>query len=115
MDVKEAVAETIKNLMIPELTEIKERLALIETRLDKFEKRFDDMRADMNKRFEEHFNYNLERFRVLELHMANVLEEIRDLRRIFEDKVSKEDFRLSENEFEWKKQKKDFLLKFEDQ
>jgi hypothetical protein len=106
MDVKEAVAETIKNLIIPEFTEIKERLVLIETRLDGFEKRFDDMnkrfddmRADMNKRFEEHFNYNLERFRALELHIANVLEEIRDLRRIFEDKVSKEDFRLLDKRY----------------
>lgn len=100
------MAETIKNLIIPELTEIKERLVLIETRLDGFEKRFDDMnkrfddmRTDMNKRFEEHFNYNLERFRALELHIANVLEEIRDLRRIFEDKVSKEDFRLLDKRY----------------
>ena len=113
MDVKEAVAETIKNLIIPELTEIKEKLVLVETRLDGFEKRFDDMnkrfddmnkrfddmRADMNKRFEEHFNYNLERFRALELHIGNVLEEIRDLRRIFEDKVSKEDFRLLDKRY----------------
>jgi len=99
MDVKDAVAETIKNLIIPELTEIKEKLVLVETRLDGFEKRFDDIRADMNKRFEEHFNYNLERFRALELHIGNVLEEIRDLRRIFEDKVSKEDFRLLDKRY----------------
>jgi len=120
MDMKDAVAETIKNLIIPELTEIKEKLVLVETRLDGFDKRFDDMnkrfddmnkrfddmnkrfddmRADMNKRFEEHFNYNLERFRALELHIGNVLEEIRDLRRIFEDKVSKEDFRLLDKRY----------------
>jgi len=61
MDVKDAVAETIKNLIIPELTEIKEKLVLVETRLDGFEKRFDDM--------------------------------------IFEDKVSKEDFRLLDKRY----------------
>jgi apolipoprotein A-IV len=46
------VLEGLKAIILPELAEIKRTQAVITTRLDGIDKRFDDLRADMNQRFE---------------------------------------------------------------
>ena len=62
-------------------------------------KRFEEMRLDVNKRFEEHFNFNMKRFDSLELQINNILAEIRELRRFYEKKVDIDQFRVLENKY----------------
>lgn len=53
----------------------------------------------MNKRFEEHFNFNMKRFDSIELQIHNMLAEIRELRRIYEKKADMEDIRRLEDKY----------------
>lgn len=128
MDIKEAVIEALKAVVLPELDSIKERIAVIEARLDGMDKRFEDMnrrfedlrtdvnkrfeelradvnkrfeelRADVNKRFDEQFNFNMKRFDSIEIQINNILAEIRELRRFNDRKVDMDEFRALENKY----------------
>ena len=51
MDIKTAVIEAIRAVVLPELDAIRQKITAIEARLDGIDKRFEDMRTDMNQRF----------------------------------------------------------------
>lgn len=106
MDIREIVIEALRSAVIPELNAIKEKICVIEARLDGMDKRFEDMnlrfedmRADMNKRFEEHFNFNMKRFDSIESQINNILAEIRELRGLLQNKPDMEQFRSLENRY----------------
>ena len=93
MELKEAVIEAIKTLIIPELDGIKTEIAIVRTRLDgidrRFEdinKRFEEMRLDMNKRFEEMRADVNKRFEEMRADVNKRFEEMRsDMNKRFED------------------------------
>lgn len=60
------VLESVKTLILPELAVIKQDLAVISSRLDGIDKRFDDLRQDLNLRlaeFRDDINKRLSEFR----------------------------------------------------
>lgn len=110
MDIKEAVIEALRSVIIPELDIIKEKISVVEARLDGIDKRFEDMRSDMNSRFEDmrkdmntrfddHFNFNMKRFDSIESQINNILAEIRELRGLYQNKPDMEQFRSLENRY----------------
>lgn len=82
MDIKEAVIEALRSVVIPELDIIKEKISVVEARLDGIDKRFEDMRSDINQRFED---VN-KRFEGMRADMNSRFEDMRsDMNSRFED------------------------------
>jgi DNA anti-recombination protein RmuC len=82
MDIKEAVMEALRALIIPELDSIKEKISVIESRLDGIDKRF----GDMNQRFEDMRNDMSQRFEDMRNDMNQRFEDMRnDMNQRFED------------------------------
>ena len=127
-ELKEAVIEGIRSIVIPELKDIKSEIRVINAKLDgidkrfeelridvnnrfedmnkRFEelrtdvnKRFEELRTDVNKRFEESFLFHQERFNSIEKQINNILAELRELRAISSQKVDIIEFKRLENKY----------------
>jgi DNA anti-recombination protein RmuC len=86
MEIKETIIEAIKSVIIPELDEIKKDIAVINARLDGIDKRFEDLRTDMNKRFEDLRTDMNKRFEDLRTDMNKRFEDLRtDMNKRFEE------------------------------
>lgn len=91
------ILDSVKALILPELATIKQSLAVITTRLDGLEKRFDDLRQDMNVRFaefREDIHKRLAEFQDnIALHLAESREDAARRQSDFQSNIDK---RLSE-------------------
>jgi DNA anti-recombination protein RmuC len=115
MDIKEAVMEALRTLIIPELNTIKERISVIEARLDEIDKRFEDMRADMNSRFEDMRADMNSRFEDMRADMNSRFEDMRaDMNSRFEDMRADMNSRFEDVDKRFDEMRADMNKRFEE-